>query len=984
MISRPRRSLLILLVALGASVEVSSASPVPEPADATATAATATSERPEWARTLQRISRGVVAVQIDLARSFDTEINSSLVATGFVVDAAHGLILTNRHVVTPGPVTAQGIFLDREEVQLYPVYRDPVHDFGFYRYDPAQLHFIKPQEIPLYPAGAQVGTEIRVVGNDAGEQLSFLAGTLARLDRQAPSYGVGKYNDFDTFYYQAASSTSGGSSGSPVVDVQGRAVALNAGAATGAASSFYLPLDRVVRALGYIERNQAVPRGTLQTVFNYTPFDELRRLGLPGETETQVRTAYPKQVGMLVVSQILPGSPADGPLEVGDILLRINGKLVTEFTGLADALDDSVGSSISVEVQRRTHTLARTVAVENLYDVSPDEYLDFGGAVMHNLSLQEARHINVPVKGVYIANPGYMFSAAGIYRGAVITQLAGKPVNSLDDLQRGLLAFGDGDRVPVRYFTSDEPSATPVRSITIDRRWYPAQRCRRDDVLGYWPCRELPAPAAASAHLAAAASLAAPVLEAPVDEPRARRLAPSLVSVSFDIPYPVSGITGRSFTGTGVIVDTARGLVVVDRDTVPVAEGDARITFGGTLEVPAKVVFVHPLHNLAVVSYDPQLIGKTPVRAAQLSTRPLSPGERVWVVGIGHDMRLLSEESHVAGVEPIDLPIPRTPAFRDSNLEIVRLVNAPADTDGVIVDGTGDVRALWSTFAFDSGHEVSEQNMGIPADVVAEMLEAIGRGGELRSLEAELASMPVSSALKLGLDKRWLQQAAFHDAMPRELLGVTRLVAGSPASRVLQTGDLLLAIDGQPVTRFRDVERAAQKPHIRVTVWRNGAALALDLDTVALNGRDVDRLVMWAGATLQAPHRALAAQRGLKPEGVFVAYYLYGSPASRSGLTPLRRIVAVDGQPTPDLDSFLAAVAGKSDRAPVLLKTLTHNNAVEVVTLKVDTHYWPTYELRRTGSGWERVAHATRETQPLPVRTARTADATRPAHAASP
>jgi pro-apoptotic serine protease NMA111 len=366
---------------------------------------------------------------------------------------------------------------------------------------------------------------------------------------------------------------------------------------------------------------------------------------------------------------------------------------------------------------------------------------------------------------------------------------------------------------------------------------------------------------------------------------------------------------------------------------------------------------VHPLHNLAVISYDPQLIGRTPVRAAHLNTRPLSTGERVWVIGIRHDMRMVAEESHVAAVEPIDLPIPRTPAFRDSNLEIVRLVNAPANTDGVIADSKGEVRALWSTFAYDTGHELTEQTMGVPVDVVAEMLDAIGRGGELRSLEAELAVVPVSAALKLGLDKRWLQQAAAHGAAPRELLSVTRLVAGSSASRVLQAGDLLLTIDGVTVTRFRDVERAAQKPHLRLTVWRNGAELPLDLDTVALNGRDVDRLVMWAGATLQAPHRALAAQRGLKPEGVFVAYYLYGSPASRFGLTPLRRIVAVDGQPTPDLDSFLAAVAGKEDRAPVLLKTLTHNNAVEVVTLKVDAHYWPTYELRRTDSGWERISH---------------------------
>ena len=58
-------------------------------------------QEPAWNQTLDQISSGVVTIQVDSTRAFDTERNRSSQATGFVVDAEQGLLLTNRHFVTP-------------------------------------------------------------------------------------------------------------------------------------------------------------------------------------------------------------------------------------------------------------------------------------------------------------------------------------------------------------------------------------------------------------------------------------------------------------------------------------------------------------------------------------------------------------------------------------------------------------------------------------------------------------------------------------------------------------------------------------------------------------------------------------------------------------------------------------------------------------------------------------------------------------------
>lgn len=293
-----------------------------------------------WQSTIETAIKSVVSIRFSQVSAFDTETAETSEATGFVVDRERGIIVTNRHVACSGPFVGEALWHDHEEALVFPVYRDPVHDFGFLRFDPAKLKYMLLHQIPLCPHLASVGIDIRVVGNDAGEKLSILAGSISRLDRNAPDYGELTYNDFNTFYLQAASSTSGGSSGSPVLDIHGNAVGLQAGGHQKAATDFFLPLDRVVRALKLLQAGKPVERGTIQTQFYHRPYDEVRRLGLKENTEAQMRALDPNEIGMLCVEVVLPEGPASNILQDGDILISIDGKHVTKFVPLEEFLDD--------------------------------------------------------------------------------------------------------------------------------------------------------------------------------------------------------------------------------------------------------------------------------------------------------------------------------------------------------------------------------------------------------------------------------------------------------------------------------------------------------------------------------------------------------------------------------------------------------------------------------------------------------------------
>ena len=621
---------------------------------------------------------------------------------------------------------------------------------------------------------------------------------------------------------------------------------------------------------------------------------------------------------------------------------------MTEFVPLEAVLDSHVGETIDIELERGGKRIVSNVRVDDLHAITPAEYLEFGDGIVNTLSYQQARHYNRDVNGVYVANPGYLLSKAAIPRGAVIVEVDGEDVGDLDDFEAALDGLANGERALVRYVTMENPQNSIVRLLEMDRIWFPARRCSRNDALGFWPCRDLadgPAPEPVEVSSTKLNQYADPIV---------RAIAPSLVVVTFDLPYTLSGVSERHYYGTGLIVDKDRGYVLVDRNTVPIAIGDVTVTFAGSLEVKGKIEQLHPLHNFAIVSYDPKSIGTTPVKEAQFNTSTLSPGDDVWVVGIKADHQLFHQRSRVSSVDPLLLPLSRTLKFRDSNIEGISLVNAPNDVDGVLVDKKGRVAATWSSFMLQSGGDAAQINRGVGSEVVKQFVETVQQGRPFYSLEAEFVYAPLFAARKMGVDEEWVARLEENNPVRRRALSITRLVAGTPASKLLKNGDMVLAIDGEVVTSYRALEEAVQKPEVVVTVWRNDAVHEIAVQTAVLDGLGIDRAISWAGALLQNPHRAMAAQRGVDTEGVYVAYFSYGSPSTRYGLWAGRRVVEVNETPTPDLQAFIDAVKDIEHRESVRLKTVTWNDTAEVITLKLDNQYWPAYEIRRTKDGWRR------------------------------
>lgn len=832
------------------------------------------------------------------------------------------------------------------QVDVKPVYRDPVHDFGILQFDPEAIKYMDVTALKLTPEGARVGVEVRVVGNDAGEKLSILSGVISRLDRNAPEYGEG-YSDFNTNYIQAAAAATGGSSGSPVINLNGHVIALQAGGRVdGAATDYFLPLDRPKRALQCLQTQAHITRGTIQTQFSLKPFDDCRRLGLTSNWESAVRAAFPNDNSMLVAEIVLPEGPADGKIQEGDVLIKVNGDLLASFARLDDILDSSVGGVVTLLLQRGGEDREVTINIGDLHAITPDRFVTVAGGSFHNMSYQQARLYAIAVKGLYVCEAAGSFKLESSLAGWIIDTIDQKPTPDLDTFIKVMQTIPDRSRVVISYRHIRDLHTRATSIIHVDRHWHPQMKlATRNDETGLWDFKALGKSLPAAAPIPRSADFIKLAIL-----PAAAEIVRSFVKISCYMPVKIDGYPQARRTGFGLVIDADQGLVIVSRAFVPYDLCDITVTIADSIQVEGKVKFLHPLTNYTVVQYDPKLVN-APVKSAKLSTEMVKQGDETIFVGFNQNHRVVVAKTAVTDITAVGIPAnAAAPRYRAVNLDAITVdTNLSSQcSSGVLIGDDGVVQALWLTYMGErsqGSHRDTEYHLGLATSLINPVLSQIQRGiiPKLRILNIESYVVQMAQCRIMGVSEEWIKKVAEANPARHQLFIVRKVdcapVVGPPDGQKLEEGDIILTLNGKLITRVSEFDIMYDQEWLDALVVRQGKEVKLRVPTVPTEDLETARAVIFCGAVLQKPHHAVRQQISKLHSEIYVSARSRGSPAYQYGLAPTNFITHVNGVKTPDLDAFVQEVSKIDDNTYFRLRAMTFDNVPWVVTMKKNDHY---------------------------------------------
>ncbi len=344
------------------------------------------------------------------------------VGSGFIYDK-EGHIVTNNHVVQDAETITVRLS-DGSEYEADIVGTDPETDLAVVKIDAPEA------DLPVATLGdseaLRVGQFAVAMGSPRGFEGSLSFGHVSALGRELhlPDPQLRFQN-----FIQTDAAINLGNSGGPLCNIDGEVIGINIAIVYGANSiGFAIPVNTAKSILPELISEGKVTRGYLGVgIADAQLFAE--GLGLPDD-----KGAF--------VKQVQPDTPAErAELEPYDVIRKVNGKTVEDAGDLVRLVSaEPPGATVMLEIWRDGEVIERTVELDewtgmeqaaaarekeilglHVQPLTPDltERLDLGG-VAHGVIVVE----------VETASPAHQ---AGLARGHVITEVAQKPVTSVQE-----------------------------------------------------------------------------------------------------------------------------------------------------------------------------------------------------------------------------------------------------------------------------------------------------------------------------------------------------------------------------------------------------------------------------------------------------------------------------------------------------------------------------------------------------------------------
>jgi len=380
-----------------------------------------------------------------------------------VIVTSDGYVITNNHVVDGADDVKIKFGQPEREYKATVVGRDPEGDVAVLKIDATGLPAARLGDSDQL----QVGDTVLAMGDPFGIGLTVTHGIVSALGRN--SLGIEAYEDF----IQTDAPINPGNSGGGLFDSEGRLVGINTAILSHSGGSngvgFAIPINLVKSLAEQLIHSGKVARGFLGVALQPLTPDLASQFGVT--------------TGALV-SDVSPDTPASrAGLKAGDIITRMDGKTVEDFSQLRLAVSEMIpGTEVTLDIVRD----GKPLAIKAKLDQRPTKSLagndhpvgggtDQGvlnGVTVGDITAEIREQLQLPaeVKGAVVTevDPESASAKAGLARGDIILELDRKSVHNADEAVK-LSDEIKGPKVLVRlwrggtsrYVVVDETPAAP-------------------------------------------------------------------------------------------------------------------------------------------------------------------------------------------------------------------------------------------------------------------------------------------------------------------------------------------------------------------------------------------------------------------------------------------------------------------------------------------------------------------------------------------